>query len=44
MENIVKLRGKDAKVFEKYISKKLSPKEKKSLEEADQFYSHCCSE
>lgn len=39
---ILKIKGKDAKKFETYLTQKLTPHEKKSLKEADEFYKVQC--
>ena len=41
-EEILKLKGKDAKAFLSYDSKSLSLKEKKSIQEALEYYENHC--
>ena len=41
-EEILKLKGKDAKAFLSYDSKSLSVNEKKSIQEALEYYENHC--
>ena len=41
-EEILKLKGKDAKAFLDYDSKSLSVKEKESIQEALEYYENHC--
>lgn len=42
VEEVLKLKGKAAKAFLEYDSRKLTPKEQKRIKEAREYYiSHC---
>jgi hypothetical protein len=43
-EEILTLKGKDAREFDAYISRMLTAQEKKSFKEADEFYANKCAD